>query len=69
MQFDSFSAFIDMGGYGLYVWSAFFVTFFALGLLALEAVMVRQKLIKEARAQQARAERIQRAKQRSSSES
>ncbi|MCO4321692.1 heme exporter protein CcmD [Aliidiomarina quisquiliarum] len=62
MYFDSFSAFIHMGGYGVYVWSSMFVTFFGLGALALEASWARRKITQEARAQQARAERIQRAK-------
>ncbi|WP_194756937.1 heme exporter protein CcmD [Aliidiomarina indica] len=65
MQFDSWSAFIAMGGYGVYVWSAFFVTFFCIGLLALEAVWRRTKLRDEAKKQQARQQRIEKAKRES----
>ncbi|TRW50274.1 heme exporter protein CcmD [Aliidiomarina halalkaliphila] len=65
MQFDSWSAFIAMGGYGVYVWSAFFVTFLCFGLLALEAVWRRTKLRDEARKQQARQQRIEKAKRES----
>ena len=62
MQFDSFSSFIAMGGYGVYVWSSMLVTFVGLGALALETKWVRRTLKQEAQAQQARAQRIQRAK-------
>jgi len=62
MQFDSFSDFIAMGGYGIYVWSSMLVTFLGLGAIALEASWSRQKIKQEARAQQARTQRIQRAK-------
>jgi len=33
MQFDSFDAFIDMGGYGFYVWLSYGVTLLLLVLL------------------------------------
>jgi len=69
MQFDSFNDFINMGGYGVYVWSSMLVTFLGLGALALEASWVRRKISQEARAQQARAERIQRAKAASTAQS
>ncbi|WP_113908224.1 heme exporter protein CcmD [Aliidiomarina celeris] len=64
-QFDSFSAFIAMGGYGFYVWSALFVTFAALGAVALEVFLRRAKLSKEVTAYRARAERVLAARQRS----
>ena len=38
MQFDSFSAFLDMGGYGFYVWLSFGAAF---GLLVLLFVISR----------------------------
>lgn len=62
MQFDTFSSFIAMGGYGVYVWSSMFVTFFGLGALAFEVHWGRRKIKQEAQAQQARTQRIQRAK-------
>jgi len=33
MQFDSFSAFLDMGGYGFYVWLSYGVSFALILLL------------------------------------
>ncbi len=62
MQFDSWQAFINMGGYGIYVWSSFAGTFLCLGLLALEASWRRSVLAREATKQAARAERILRAR-------
>ena len=58
IQFDSWSSFIAMGGYGFYVWAAFFVTFVGLGLLALEVYWRRHKLTAEVSAHMARAARI-----------
>lgn len=62
MQFDSWQAFIAMGGYGIWVWLSFAGTFLCFGLLALEASVRRHKLAAEARKQAARAERILRAR-------
>lgn len=33
MQFDSFTAFIDMGGYGFYVWLSYGIAALAIALL------------------------------------
>ncbi|WP_448211865.1 heme exporter protein CcmD [Colwellia sp. MEBiC06753] len=33
MQFDSFAAFLDMGGYGFFVWLSFGISAALLGLL------------------------------------
>lgn len=40
MQWNSFSDFLAMGGYGFYVWGSFGAT--ALGMIA-EVVMLRQR--------------------------
>jgi len=40
MQWNSFSEFISMGGYGFYVWGAYGVT---LVLLAAELIMLRAR--------------------------
>jgi heme exporter protein D len=40
MQWQSFDDFIHMGGYGLYVWGSYGVTF---ALLAVEAVAARAR--------------------------
>ncbi|CUS47159.1 MAG: ABC-type heme export system membrane stabilizing component CcmD [Idiomarinaceae bacterium HL-53] len=65
-QFESFQAFLAMGGYGVYVWVSMAATFIALGLVAWHASFTRKKLTKEVVAQQARAARIEQAKQQSS---
>lgn len=43
MNWNSFEEFWHMGGYGLYVWGSYAVT---LGVMAIEAVLSRQRLIK-----------------------
>jgi len=40
MQWNSFSEFINMGGYGFYVWGSYGVTFI---LLAAEVIMLRAR--------------------------
>lgn len=40
MSWTGVAAFLNMGGYGLYVWGSYAVT---LGLLALEAIAVTQR--------------------------
>jgi heme exporter protein D len=40
MQWNSFSDFIQMGGYGFYVWGSYGVTFV---LLAAELIMLRSR--------------------------
>ena len=46
MQFDSFSAFIDMGGYGFYVWLSYGVTTALLLILILTSVTGHKQVIK-----------------------
>ena len=46
MQFDSFSAFIDMGGYGFYVWLSYGVTAALLLILILSSVTGHKQVIK-----------------------
>lgn len=46
MQFDSFSAFIDMGGYGFYVWLSYGVTAALLLILIFTSVMGHKQVIK-----------------------
>ena len=40
MNWESLSAFIEMGGYGRYVWGSYLVTF---ALLAVEVVLLRKR--------------------------
>ncbi|MFT6193922.1 MAG: heme exporter protein D [Cognaticolwellia sp.] len=44
MQFDSFSAFIAMGGYGFYVWLSYGVSLLALALLVLSSITNHKKI-------------------------
>lgn len=47
MNFDSFSAFIDMGGYGLYVWSAYVITLVVFVYNTIRPILMRRQVIKE----------------------
>lgn len=43
MQFDSISAFLDMGGYGFYVWLSYGVSAFVLALLVFSSISNHKK--------------------------
>jgi heme exporter protein D len=62
MQFESVSAFLDMGGYGFYVWLSFGVSLLALGILAFDAVRQQKVLFNAVEKEQARKIRIKAAK-------
>ena len=47
MQFNSFSDFINMGGYGFYVWLSFGAATFLLTLLIISSKAGHQKIIKQ----------------------
>ncbi len=55
--FSSFAAFLNMGGYAVYVWLAVAVTVAAL-LLTVHTLWARRALFHEVRRQQARERRI-----------
>ncbi|MBA6389645.1 heme exporter protein CcmD [Colwellia sp. BRX10-3] len=44
MQFDSISAFLDMGGYGFYVWLSYGVSIIALALLVFFSINSHKKI-------------------------
>ncbi|MFT5634973.1 MAG: heme exporter protein D [Cognaticolwellia sp.] len=44
MQFDSISAFLDMGGYGFYVWLSYGVSIIALALLVFSSLNSHKKI-------------------------
>ena len=46
MSFDSFSAFVDMGGHGLYVWSAYAITVVVLGYNIVKPMLMRKNIIR-----------------------
>lgn len=62
MQFNSIQAFLQMGGYGFYVWLSFGVSLLAMVALVLESVMAKKQIRKQVQAQQARAQRIKQSK-------
>lgn len=47
MQFDSFSAFLAMGGYGFYVWLAVGFSVITLGVLTVQTILKRRTIIQE----------------------
>lgn len=46
MQFDSFSAFLNMGGYGFYVWLSFGVSTALILALIFNSIMGHKQVIK-----------------------
>lgn len=62
MQFDSFSAFLAMGGYGFYVWLSFGVTVLAMGVIAVHSHAQHRSLLKQVLKERARRDRIRRAR-------
>ena len=46
MIFDSLSAFIEMGGYGLYVWSAYAITLVVFAYNIVRPLLMRRELIR-----------------------
>lgn len=63
MQFDSWQAFWQMGGYAFYVWTSFGVTFLAMGLIVYSSASTHKKLLKDVAQESARQQRIAAAKQ------
>ena len=62
LQFDSFSACLDMGGYGFFVWLSFAVTLVAMVGIWFESRKARQQVVRQILQEQARKQRIQAAK-------
>ena len=58
MPFDRFQDFIIMGGYGLYVWLSFFLSFVVIALVALETAIARKSLRKKSQQLQNRQQRL-----------
>ncbi|WP_334012633.1 heme exporter protein CcmD [Alteromonas sp. S167] len=63
MQFESFSDFINMGGYAFYVWLSFGVTFFSMGIIAVQSYLKQSSLLKAVIVEQERKARIKKARQ------
>ncbi len=47
MKFDSLQAFIEMGGYGLYVWSAYGITLVVFAYSIIRPILMKRAVIKE----------------------
>lgn len=60
--FSNWQEFFAMGGYAPYVWLAVASALIALGLLVLDTVLQRQRLLKGIRQRNAREQRIRAAK-------
>lgn len=58
MQFDSFAAFLAMGGYGFYVWLAVAFSVLALGSLTVATVVKRRQIIADIKHKHQRIERM-----------
>jgi heme exporter protein D len=58
MQFDSFSAFIEMGGYGFYVWLSYGVSATLIISLLISSIIGHKNTIKSIAIRQARDEKL-----------
>ncbi|QYJ75653.1 MULTISPECIES: heme exporter protein CcmD [Shewanella] len=58
MQFESFTDFINMGGYAFYVWLAYGVTFTSLATLIILSTRQKSKVLTEIAKKIAREERL-----------
>lgn len=47
MSFDSFSAFLNMGGHGFYVWSAYALTVIVLAYNIVRPIFMRKNIIRD----------------------
>ncbi len=47
MKFDSLQAFLEMGGYGLYVWSAYGITLIVFAYSIIRPILMKRAVIKE----------------------
>jgi heme exporter protein D len=63
MQFESFTDFLNMGGYAFYVWLSFGVTFLAMGIIVIQSFIKHSNLLKQVVVEQERKARIKKARQ------
>lgn len=61
MFFQSWSDFINMGGYGFYVWLSYGISFVAMIILAIQSVKGRKTVLKEVLREQQREARLNQA--------
>ncbi|MGC9403304.1 heme exporter protein CcmD [Vibrio genomosp. F10] len=62
MYFDSLSELLEMGGYAVYVWSAFGITFLSMFIILVTSIRRGKDLLKEVQAKIERQARIDAAK-------
>ena len=62
MQFSSFSDFINMGGYGFYVWLSFGAAALLLTLLIISSKVGHQKIIKQIAERKNREDKLRQAR-------
>jgi len=62
MQFNSFSDFIDMGGYGFYVWLSFGAAALILTLLLISSKAGHQKIINQIAKRKQREDKLRQAR-------
>ena len=58
MFFESWSDFIQMGGYGFYVWLAYGISLLSILVLALQSLWGRNSVLTEVRRDERRAARL-----------
>lgn len=58
MQFDNWQAFLQMGGYGFYVWASIGLSLFVLAIIMLVPVWHYRKLLKQQQRIERYAERL-----------
>lgn len=62
MYFETWSDFFNMGGYGLYVWLSYGISFVAIVLLGLQSLYARRAILREVQREEQRLARQQQAK-------
>ena len=59
MFFESWQDFLQMGGYGFYVWLSYGISFAAIVILAIQSYRDKGAVLREVRREQAREQRVQ----------
>lgn len=59
MFFESWQDFLQMGGYGFYVWLSYGISFAAIVILAIQSYRDKNAVLREVRREQAREQRVQ----------
>ena len=59
MFFESWQDFLQMGGYGFYVWLSYGISFAAIVVLAIQSYRDKNAVLREVRREQAREQRVQ----------